>query len=221
VPYAITDRAAAAQALATVARGLYHRGWLDGTAGNLSIRLDEEHALITASGRSKGELSADDVVLVRISDATAVEPGAPRPSAETSIHAAIYRTTDAGAVVHAHPPYATVVSARAAREAATAVGFRDFEIIKGFGIPHPDAVAVPLFENWPDVARIATDVQDRLSTPDADRPPALLIGYHGVTAWAPDLAAARDRVECLEALCRLHLLDSHHRDRDTEWETVR
>jgi methylthioribulose-1-phosphate dehydratase len=217
VPYAITDRAAAAQALATVARGLYHRGWLDGTAGNLSIRLDEEHALITASGRSKGELTAADTVLVRVADATAVRPGAARPSAETSIHAAIYRCTDAGAVVHAHPPYATVVSARAAREAATAVGFRDFEIIKGFGVPRPDAVAVPLFENWPDVARIAADVADRLSTVDADRPPALLIGYHGVTAWAPDLAAARDRVECLEALCRLHLLDrsTHHSELET------
>jgi methylthioribulose-1-phosphate dehydratase len=216
------DRSGAAAALATVARGLYHRGWLDGTAGNLSVRLSEEHALITASGRSKGDLSAADVVLVGIADGRAVEPGAPRPSAETSIHAAIYRTTGAGAVVHAHPPYATVVSAHAARAAATAVGFADFEIIKGFGIPRPDAVAVPLFENWPDVARIAADVEDRLSTRDEHTPPALLIGYHGVTAWGPDLAGARDRVECLEALCRLHLLDTAHRDSAyRDLETVR
>jgi S-methyl-5-thioribose-1-phosphate isomerase/methylthioribulose-1-phosphate dehydratase len=186
--------------LAEVARGLYQRGWLDGTAGNLSVRLGEQ-ALITASGRSKGELTAADVVLVEAE--TGERISGPKPSAETSIHAAIYRAfPDCGAVVHAHPPYATAVAAKAMAAGQDTVRFTDFEIIKGFGVADPSELAVPVFTNWSDVTRIADEVGKRLD----GSVPVLLIGHHGVTAWGPTLEIARNRVECIEALCRLHLL---------------
>jgi methylthioribulose-1-phosphate dehydratase len=199
--------------LAAAARGLYRRGWMDGTAGNLSVRCPGtgELALITASGRSKGELTPADVVLVRTADGTAVHPDGPRPSAETCIHAALYREVPGcAAVVHAHPPYATVVAARAARAGADSVRFAGWELIKGLGVADPSEVAVPVFANHPDVARIGADVARRLAGgPAGDRtPPALLVGQHGATAWGPDLATARNRLECLEALCQLHLLDA-------------
>jgi methylthioribose-1-phosphate isomerase len=188
--------------LARVARGLYERGWLDGTAGNLSVRLGEQ-ALITASGRSKGELTARDVVLVDAT--TGAHVSGPKPSAETSIHAAIYaRFPEIGAVVHAHPPYATAVAAKAAAAGQDAVRFTDFEIIKGFGVADPNELAVPVFTNWADVPRIAAEVRHRVN----DSVPVLLIGYHGITAWGPTLEVARNRVECIEALCQLHLLTS-------------
>ncbi|MFC0438907.1 methylthioribulose 1-phosphate dehydratase [Kutzneria buriramensis] len=186
--------------LAEVARGLYQRGWLDGTAGNLSVRLGEQ-ALITASGRSKGELTAADVVLVEAE--TGERISGPKPSAETSIHAAIYKAfPDCGAVVHAHPPYATAVAAKAMAAGQDTVRFTDFEIIKGFGVADPSELAVPVFTNWSDVPRIAVEVGKRLD----GSVPVLLIAHHGVTAWGPTLEIARNRVECIEALCRLHLL---------------
>jgi methylthioribose-1-phosphate isomerase/methylthioribulose-1-phosphate dehydratase len=191
--------------LAEMSARLYARGWMEGTAGNISARLpDRGSALITASGLSKGTLTSRDVVQVLVADARPVSAYGRRPSAETSIHAALYRAfADCNAVVHAHPPYATAVAALAARRGADAVGFTDLEIIKGLGVPDPSAVTVPVFANHADVTRIADDVAARL-TPDA--PPVLLIGAHGATTWGPTLEAARNRMECLEALCQLSLL---------------
>lgn len=192
--------------LADLAGQLYARGWMEGTAGNISVRLPDrpERALITASGLSKGTLGERDVVEVRISDAQRVAPDAPRPSAETTIHAALYQAfADCHAVVHAHPPYATAVATLAARDGRDAVLFRDFELIKGLGTPDQFSAAVPVFRNWPDVSRIAGDVLARLRPAS---PPALLIGAHGATTWGPNLEIARNRMECLEGLCQLTLL---------------
>lgn len=197
--------------LAALARALYLRGWMEGTAGNLSVRLDDGgSALITASGRSKGELAPDDMVLVEAMTGRPRSTSGPRPSAETAIHAALYRVIpECRAIVHAHCPYATAVSTRTARTApagAEEVSFADFEIIKGFGLEDSREVTVPVFRNWPDVPRIAEDVVAHYTARDSAVPPVLLIRHHGATAWGPTLEAARNRMECLEALCRLHLL---------------
>jgi methylthioribose-1-phosphate isomerase/methylthioribulose-1-phosphate dehydratase len=191
--------------LAEVAGQLYARGWMEGTAGNVSVRLPGgETALITASGLSKGALTEQDVVEVRISDAQRVSPQAPRPSAETTIHTALYQTfADCQAVLHAHPPYATAVATLAARDGRDTVQFRDLELIKGLGTPDQFTAAVPVFRNWPDVTRIAGDVATRLRPAT---PPVLLIGAHGATTWGPSLEVARNRMECLEGLCQLTLL---------------
>lgn len=82
---------------------------MPGTAGNLSVRAGGE-ALVTSSGPAKGELTARDSALVRISDFRPVANSDVSPSAETKIHTAIYRATDCAAVVHAHPPFATAVA---------------------------------------------------------------------------------------------------------------
>jgi methylthioribose-1-phosphate isomerase/methylthioribulose-1-phosphate dehydratase len=178
---------------------------MEGTAGNISVRLPgRSSALITASGLSKGSLTWRDMVEVRVSDARQVHPDAPRPSAETVIHTVLYRMfSDCDAVVHAHPPHTTAVAALAARDGVDSVRFTELEIIKGLGIQEPSGVTVPVFRNWPEVPRIAEDIGERL-TPDF--PPVLLIGSHGATAWGPDLETARNRMECLEALCQLTLL---------------
>lgn len=201
----MTEDHHAGRALAETAAALYGRGWMEGTAGNISVRLPGgDTALITASGRNKGALSANDVVEVSVHDATAVHDGAPRPSAETTIHAALYRLSpDCQAVVHAHPPYATATAILAARRGAATVEFADLEIIKGLGLADPAKVVVPVFDNHADVPRIGSDVTRRL-TPDA--PPVMLIGNHGATTWGPTLDVARNRMECLEALCQLTLL---------------
>lgn len=194
-----------AAALAALAGRLYARGWMEGTAGNLSVRLPGTGtALITASGVSKGELTAADTVEVSIADSRPVPGAARRPSAETTIHTALYRVfDDCAAVVHAHPPHATAVAAIAAARGQDAVRFTGLEIIKGLGTPDPFAVAVPVLANHPDVPRIADDAEALLG---ADSPPVFLIGAHGATSWGPSLEVARNRMECLEALCELRLL---------------
>lgn len=195
----------AADELARVAKALYERGWMPGTAGNLSVRAGGE-ALVTSSGHAKGELTARDSALVRLCDSRPVTNSDVSPSAETKIHTAIYRATDCAAVVHAHPPFATAVASRYGR--ADHLGwvlFEGYELIKGFGLADPTAVAVPVFPNWPDVARIGLDVQTYLEGRPST-PPALLIAGHGATTWGDSLTQARDRLECLEALCQLLIL---------------
>ncbi|RJQ79096.1 S-methyl-5-thioribose-1-phosphate isomerase [Pseudonocardiaceae bacterium YIM PH 21723] len=218
VIYGATGEPGPAEALAEISRSLYERGWMPGTAGNLSVRLYQQQgqALITGSGRSKGELTGRDMVRVWLSDSRALSTEGLRPSAETSIHTAIYRTTDAGAVVHVHAPSATALSVQYGRGGLIGtLEIADFELIKGFGLADPSMVEVPVFPNWPDVARIAEDVERYLvGRPDA--PPVLLIAGHGLTTWGETLAQARDRAECLEALCQLVMMTGRTQEAVTE-----
>jgi methylthioribose-1-phosphate isomerase len=96
-----------------------------GTAGNISVRTGDA-AVITGSGLSKGELTAHDLVTVTIADSQPVS-GTRRPSAETTIHTAVYRATGAHAVVHVHPPHATAQSIGAPK----VLRFNGYELIKG------------------------------------------------------------------------------------------
>ncbi|OKJ94584.1 methylthioribulose-1-phosphate dehydratase [Streptomyces sp. CB03234] len=200
------ERVRAGSELAAFSRALYGRGWMPGTAGNLSVRLPGGTALITASGRDKGDMTADDMVVVRADTGEEAAPGPLRASAETTIHSAIYRTTDAGAVIHVHSPYATAVACRTGhRTRLTPLRIERLELLKGLGLADPARTEVPVFPNWPEVPRIAADVADHLAaTPHA--PPALLITDHGITTWGRDLAQARNRLECLESICQLLLL---------------
>ncbi len=200
------ERTSAGGRLAELSRDLYRRGWMPGTSGNISALLPgERRALITASGRDKGELTAESMVLVDADSGRAVAPGALRPSAETSIHAAVYRTTGAGAVIHVHAPYSTVTASRFRSDRVSPLRLEHFELLKGLALADPAGTDLPVFPNWPDVGRIADDVAHYLErTPQA--PPGLLIAHHGITTWGRDLAEARNRLECLEAICQLLVL---------------
>ncbi|MBF6061194.1 S-methyl-5-thioribose-1-phosphate isomerase [Nocardia terpenica] len=187
-------RGEAAERIAETARGLYARGWMPGTAGNISVRAGDT-AVVTGSGLSKGELTAADMVTVNIADSQPIS-GTRRPSAETAIHTAVYRATGADAVVHVHPPHATARSV-GARES---LRFSGYELIKG--LRASETIDIPVFANHPDVPRIGADIE-RYLTEHPDAPPVLFIAGHGITAWGEDLAQARDRAECLEAMCEL------------------
>ena len=185
------------QQIADIARSLYARGWMPGTAGNISVRA-AANAVITGSGLSKGELTVDDMVTVTVADSRPMS-GTRRPSAETAIHTAVYRATNAGAVVHVHSPHATGQSVGA----SSALHFSGFELIKGLGAT--ETIDVPVFTNHSDVSQIGADIELYLAEhPDA--PPVLFIAGHGITGWGAELAQARDRVECLEAMCELATL---------------
>jgi methylthioribose-1-phosphate isomerase len=195
--------------LAAMSAQLYRAGWMPGTSGNLSLRAAEPPAafLITASGRNKGELTAADVVAAD-ADGHALGTG-PRPSAEAPIHAAVYRRKRAGAVIHVHSPYATLLSAGSGVTAEMVrVPLDRWELLKGLSLADPARTDLPVFPNWPQVPRIAADVDAYLAGPTADAAPALLLAHHGITVWGQDLQQALNRLECLEAICQLIVLSS-------------
>ncbi|MFI5526706.1 methylthioribulose 1-phosphate dehydratase [Streptomyces platensis] len=193
--------------LAAACRDLYRRGWMPGTSGNISVRSGET-VVITASGRSKGAMSRKDTVMVEPFEGLPLLGETEWPSAETSIHLALYQQLpNCGAVIHAHAPHSTAVAALTGTNGSIGqVVFENMELAKGLGSVDPHLVAVPVFANWSDVSRIASDVTAYLDGSAADAPPVLLIDRHGVTAWGHNIDEARNRLECVEEMSRLTLL---------------
>lgn len=187
-------------ALVEVARDFHQRGWMSGTGGNLSVRVDDDHFWITASGQPKGRLDENDFLLVRVQDGAIVEHATPgnRPSAETSIHRIIYELfPDARACLHGHSVNGCLVSGRAKRT-AKAIRLPAIEMLKGFDIWQQNPkVDLTLFENTLDVKKIALEIGKRLKK----TPPmlsALMVRGHGATVWGQNLQEAYNRYESLE-----------------------
>ena len=98
-----------------VGRLMWERGYVAATDGNLSARLGSDRLLVTPTGLSKGFLSADDLLVLRL-DREPVSRFAYRgreqkPSSEILMHLEVYnQRPDVNAVVHAHPPLAVAFS---------------------------------------------------------------------------------------------------------------
>jgi L-fuculose-phosphate aldolase len=99
----MSDRAALAQASAEVAAA----GLVTGSAGNLSLRRGDR-MLITARGARLEAIEPEECVEVALADGSA--PPGSRPSSETPLHRAVYAGSEAGAIVHTHSHFATVMS---------------------------------------------------------------------------------------------------------------
>ena len=63
---------------------------------------------MTAHTAALGFLTPKDFVVLDYEGK--VVSGEGRPSTETKLHTAVYRDTEAGAVVHLHPPYTNVLA---------------------------------------------------------------------------------------------------------------
>lgn len=187
--------------LVAAAQCFYKQGWMVGTAGNLSARLSDGSFWITVSGKAKGELQLTDFIRIA-PDGTVLEQYHPsaRPSAETSIHQAIYSLfPEAKACYHVHSIEANLVSRFAKQDF---LPLPPIEMLKGLGIweENPN-VTMPVFDNYLHVPRIAAEIRERFQKIPPSIP-ALLIRDHGITVWASSTAAARNYVELVEYILR-------------------
>lgn len=179
------------------------KGWAPATGGNMSVRKDAQHCLLSASGKDKGTLTADDFIEVRIADN--VVPSGRKPSAETGLHTLIYRLyPEAGAILHTHTVNSTVLSRVEKSDALVLQGYEMQKTLRDQH-SHLDAVAIPLFDNDQDIDALAT----RLAA-FAQRTPltyGFLLRGHGLTCWGRDVQEARRQLEGLEFLfqCELQL----------------
>jgi len=90
------------QEMIKVGKRLYDVGLAVAKSGNLSIKLDAENILVTATGTYLGQLSENDIVKVNLADSKYV--GEIKPSSELPLHALVYKNFPAKVVVHCHPP---------------------------------------------------------------------------------------------------------------------
>ena len=85
-------------------------GLVQGTWGNISVRLDDKYMLATPSGLDYSRLTPEDMVKVEIK--TLKYEGDLKPTSEKGLHAAVYqRRPEIGAVIHTHAKYCCVFAA--------------------------------------------------------------------------------------------------------------
>jgi methylthioribulose-1-phosphate dehydratase len=195
--------------LIAAAHHFYQQGWMLGTAGNLSAKVADGSFWITASGCAKGRLTIHDFVRMQgdLAHLTSVEvPVQRQPSAETSIHAAIYELfPDAQACFHVHSVAATLIGQQAA---GGALALPPLEMLKGFGlwVENP-TVTLPVFENHLDVPAIAQEIQQSFHQ-QLPAVPALLIKNHGVTVWGNSITQAFHHLEIAEFIFAYMVADA-------------
>ena len=156
-----------------------------GTSGNLSVRSGDLIA-ITPSGVNYDELTPETVCVIDL-DGDVVEADLD-PSSEVPMHTAVYRGTDAGAVVHSHPMYCTALSVT--RDEVPPVHYM-LALLGG-----PVRVAPYARFGSPELAQGSVDAM-------AGRT-GVLLRNHGATTYGPTLAKAYTRSLYLEWVCKLY-----------------
>jgi len=186
---AAADYAREREEMVAIGRKMADRGLVSGTDGNLSVRLPDGLILTTPTGRRKGELRPDELVVVD-GDGRVIGPGA--PSSELPLHLRVYaERPDVRAVVHAHPPYTTAFAV--ARRAVPAAVLPEVLLTIG-------EVALAPY-GTPSTG----EVPDRLAPLLAEHDCFVMMN-HGALCLGPDLLTAYNRLETLELAARVFIL---------------
>jgi methylthioribulose-1-phosphate dehydratase len=184
--------------LAEVGRGFYARGWALGTSGNFSAVVTREplRLAITSTGLDKGALTATS--FLEMSGEGQVVRGDGRPSAEALLHVAVVRGVGAGAVLHTHSVWSTVLSGAHASQHGVAI--EGYEMLKGLeGVKtHQHREWVPILENSQDMEDLAAQVSTTLRQNPGIH--GFLLREHGLYTWGATLPEAKRHVEILEFL---------------------
>lgn len=192
-----------------IGRRIWTRGYVAANDGNISVKLNEQEVLTTATGVSKGFMTEEMIIQCDMEGNVITNAGKYRPSSEVKMHLEVYKERpDIKSVVHAHPPYAT-----------------SFAVA---GIPLnkcvlPEAIivlgAVPLAPyGLPSTMEIPEMIKPFLQKSDA-----ILLENHGALTFGNDLLSAYHKMETLEhtasivwkaiQLGNVNVLSENERDR--------
>jgi methylthioribulose-1-phosphate dehydratase len=189
------------QDLSQTIQGIHARGWATGTGGNFSVVSQREplRLLMAPSGVDKG--SVQPAHLIEVDDQGRVVAGQGRVSAETQLHLQIVQSVKAGAVIHTHSIFNTLLSEYyQSNQSLTLIGY---EMLKGLeGIQtHQGAITLPILANSQDIVALSQMVGVILSEkPDTY---GILLAGHGLYTWGKTLFEARRHLEILEFLLEL------------------
>ncbi|KHS95264.1 aldolase [Pectobacterium brasiliense] len=168
----------------------FKRGYATGSAGNLSLLLDDGTLLATPTGSCLGELDAERLSKVSLSGEWI---SGDKPSKEVSFHLSIYRNDpDCKAIVHLHSTYLTALSCLEGLDTQDAIKpFTPYVVMRVGKVP-----VVPYYR--PGDARLGEDLAKL-----ASRYKAFLLANHGPVVTGKDLRAAADNMEELEETAKL------------------
>jgi methylthioribulose-1-phosphate dehydratase len=204
------DLAQVASELVATASGFYARGWVLGTSGNLSAVVQQEplRLAMSPSGVDKGALRAEQILLID-DQARVISEHPAKPSDESPLHIRIVKERNAGAVLHTHSIWSTLLSDIHA--GAGGIAIEGYEMLKGLtGVrTHAHREWLPILENAQDMMALADVVAETLKQ-QADVH-AFLLRRHGLYVWGKNLPEAKRQVEIfeflLEVLGRRHMIN--------------
>lgn len=166
-----------------IGKRMYAKNFVAANDGNISCKVDDDIIWTTPTGISKGFMSEDQMVKMRL-DGTVLSQGERGPSSEVKMHLRIYNENpEAMGVCHAHPPIST-----------------SFAIA---GISLDKAIYPEALVNLGTVPCVHYEAPGSQGIPDSIAPyardyNAILLANHGAVAWGPSLLDAWYRLESTE-----------------------
>lgn len=174
------------EGLVKICHLLYDKELVTASDGNISVKVSGEHILLTPSGKSKGFVEADEILVLDM-EGNVVE-GSGRASKEYPMHCAIYEERpDAGAVVHTHPVFATAF-AMAGRTVPDQYLVETKVMLKGIALAGYAA---------PGSLVLAEKVREKAVGNDA-----VLLQNHGALTIGKNLTDAFQKMEVLESVAK-------------------
>ncbi|MGF7143207.1 L-fuculose-phosphate aldolase [Anaerotaenia torta] len=172
--------------LKEICKLLYERQLVTASDGNISMRLNEKHIIITPSRKNKGLLSPEDMIVTDL-DGNVAE-GRGKASSEFLMHRAIYQNRpEIGAIIHTHPVYATAF-------ALAGKNIPDDHLIEARVILGPTALAEYGTPGTPEMAEVIA--------PHIRKVNSILLKNHGAITYGTDLIDAYNRMDVLEAVAK-------------------
>ncbi len=168
-------------------RCLYERKLITGWGGNISRRIGKNRFLITGRNSPLGFLTPKDLVEIN-SEGVPVKK-TQTPSSESPLHLAVYKETEAMAVIHVHPP--TIVVFSLANESFVPLSWEERYILKE--IP----VVPQLTPTVKDPAKVVEVIRNRS---------IVILKGHGTVARGKDLRDAFLLTDLLEGAIHCQFL---------------
>ncbi len=166
-----------------IGKRMYDKGFVAANDGNISCRIAADTILTTPTGVSKGFMTQDMIVKMKM-DGTVLEEGAYKPSSEVKMHIRAYQENpEIMAVTHAHPPISTAFS------------------VAGMGLDLPILTEGILALGNVPIAKYATPGTDEVPNsiaPFCREYNAVLLSNHGALTWGDSLIQAFYRLESTE-----------------------
>lgn len=177
------------QEMCEIGRRVYERGMVAANDGNFSVKINENEFLCTPTGVSKGFMKPECICRIDARGQLLEENGGFRPSSEMKMHLRVYQERpDVGAVVHAHPPYATTFAAAGIELEQPILS----EAVLTLGKVPVAKYGTPSTQEVPDA--VAEYLQDY---------DAMLLANHGALTYGDSLMNAYYKMESVEFYARI------------------
>ncbi len=187
-------------ALISLIHQFHARGWSPATSTNYSVRrMGQGGFTISRSGVDKSAFSEADFMDVDVEGHPLPDYAHVKPSAETLLHALIYRVfPETKAILHTHSVVNTVFSKKQLEKGHAQ--FTGYELQKAIAgeTTHESTLELPVFPNSQDMRRLCDLMEPYFLQHPACK--GFLLAGHGLYAWGADVAEAKRHVEAFEFL---------------------